>query len=180
MRTATQPTPVAASTRSRTATRPTARLVAGDSTSADAIGSGDGDACGRAAPPPEVGPPLFVAMLPPAMSVGAADASLDPGSEGVGGDPLAEGATGDAENVAVEDEGGGGSLPDVPPETAPATAPVTGADVGGTPRTVEPGCGGRVGPPSYVPEPPLPATWLASCACVLHPVGVTTSFGLQM
>ncbi len=130
---------------------------------------------GSAATAARVGPALedALALAPDAL----ADA-LAPG------DSLAEGeaALGDGTAADGTPLGAGGvtdePAPDepVPDEPAPDDVPFpAGGNVGGIPSTVEPGCGGRVGPPAL-----WPGTALASCAWVLQPVGVMTSLGLQM
>ena len=63
----------------------------------------------------------------------------------------------------------------------PVESLAVGGKVGGTPRTPLPGCGGFVGPKGAPPEPAVGlGVCAASSACVLQPVGVMTSSGLQM
>jgi hypothetical protein len=96
-----------------------------------------------------VGPALeFEALAPPPDALAAA---VDPGDALAEGDPT----VGDAA-VGAEIEGdctplgaAGGAEEPGPDEPAPDDVPFpAGGNVGGIPRTVEPGCGGRVGPPA--------------------------------
>jgi len=123
----------------------------------------------------------------PATRVGVADPPVGP--------PLADGV-GEAAG-GVSDEDGGGLAEDVTDGDAPAVAPATppvglvvaggtaggkvGGKVGGMPITV-PRWGGVVGPPATGPPEPCAGVGVceASSACVLQPVGVMTSPGLQM
>jgi hypothetical protein len=127
-----------------------------------------------------VGPALeFEALAPPpdalAETLTLGD-SLAEDDAAVGDAAVAEAAGAEIEGDCTPPGAAGGADEPAPEAPAPDEVPFpAGGNVGGIPSTVEPGCGGRVGPPAL-----WPGTALASCACVLQPVGVMTSLGLQM
>lgn len=127
-----------------------------------------------------VGAP-FTAGAPPeggfatAASVGVAAGPAEPDPVGAA-EPAPADIPGDPEGAAAEP--GADAPPGAPATPLLAAGCSPGGNVGSTPRTVEPGCGGRVGPKAAGGADAGASR--ASWASVLQPVGVITSVRLQM